>query len=151
MHMVPVVWIEYLPIERRSQMAVQKKQSTRLDININSATKQFKDMLNSYSDGGAWLYERGVFAMLTGKPLTAAAVKGMSGCTESLDEAAIANAEADAEDLAFIVSQEAARHDRSNTPDTDADALLTDDSAETKEVEVKEEEIEQSSENEEQN
>ena len=145
MHVVPVVWIEYFPIERQTLMAVQKRQSSRLDININSAKPEFKDMLKSYSDRGAWLYERGVFAMLTAKPLTAEAVRGMnSPHVEALDEAAVAAAEADAEELAFIIREETARHDRTNAPDTDMDSLLKDESAETKEVEVKEDEIEPS-------
>ena len=64
-----------------------------------------------------------------------------------VNEAAVAMADADAEELAFIVREEAARHDRSNNPDTDADELLKDENAETKEVEVREDEIERSGEN----
>ena len=146
MHVVPVVWIEYFPIERRTIMAVQKRQSTRFDINMHSAKTEFKDMLKKYSVNGAWLYERGVFAMLTGKPITAAAVNGINEIYENVifDEAAMA-ADEDIAELAGIVAAEAAGHDRSNNPDTDADDLLTDESAATKEVEVGEDEIEESS------
>ena len=149
MHVVPVVWIEYLPIERYTTMALQKRESTRLDINMNSVKTEFKDMLKNHSDRGAWLYERGVFAMLTGKPITAAGVKEMNRAHENIAEAevAIAAADADMEELAQIIAAEAARHDRSNTPDEDADELLSDESAETKEVEVSEDEIGKSEQN----
>ena len=146
-HPVPVFWIEYLPIERTSLMAVQKRKSSRLDINLSSSRAEFKEMLKNYSDRGAWLYERGVFAMLTGKPVTAEAVRGMSATCAAAGEIAVAEADADAEELAFIIREEAARHDRSNNPDTDADALLNDESAETREVEVSEDEIAPSEEN----
>ena len=143
MHVVPVVWIEYLPVEKRTLMAVQKKKSSRFDINAHSVKPQFKDMLTQYSDRGAWLYERGVFAMLTGKPITAAAVRKMNDNYDAVEtEVAFAEAEADMEELAYLIKEEAARHDRSNIPDTDADELLKDENAETKEVEVREDEIE---------
>ena len=142
MHAVPVVWIEYFPVERNTLMAVHRKQSSRPDINMNSAKSEFKQMLKNYSYKGAWLYERGVFAMLTGKPITADAVREMNGIYgAAAGGVAVAETEADAEELAFIIREEAARHDRSNNPDTDADELLKDESAETREVEVREDEI----------
>ena len=138
-HMVPVIWIEYLPIERNTLMAVQQRPSTRLDINMTSTKSEFRDMLNKYSDRGAWLYERGVFAMLTGKPVTAAAVKGINEVYENTSPAEAAMAmDADLEELAQIIAAEAARHDRTDKPDTDADQLLGDESAATKEVEAAE-------------
>ena len=147
-HMVPVVWIEYFPVERRTLMAVQKRKSTRLDMNIHSSKPEFKDVLKTYSDRGAWLYERGVFAMLTGKPITAAAARGLSEIYENLSPAEVAMAaDEEAEELARIIAAEAAKHDRTNEPDTDADDLLSDENAETKEVEASEEEINSSDEN----
>ena len=146
MHAVPVVWIEYLPVERRTVMAVQKRPSTRFDMNMSSARSEFKDALKKHSVNGAWLYERGVFAMLTGKPITKDAVKVINEIYETpLDEAAMA-LNVDAEELAAIIAAETAVHDRSDKPDTDADDLLSDESAATKEVEVSENEIEDSSE-----
>lgn len=139
-HMVPVVWIEYFPIERRTLMAVQKKQSSRLHFNMNSAKAEFRDMLNKYSDRNACLYERGIFAMLTGASLTAAAVRGINASYAGAETAT--SAAPDAASLAQIILEEAAMHDRSNNPETDADELLKDESAETKEVEVGEDEIE---------
>ena len=148
-HAVPVVWIEYFPIEKRSVMAVQKRPSTRYDMNLSSAKNEFKEIIKNYSVSGAWLYERGVFAMLTGKPITADAVNGINEIYEApLDEAAMA-LDVDAEELAAIIAAETAGHDRSDKPDTDTDKLLTDESAATKEVEASEEEIEHSSESEE--
>ena len=145
-HMVPVVWIEYFPLERRSVMALQKRQSTRLDMNINSAKGAFKDILKTYSDRGAWLYERGVFAMLTGKPITASAVRGLNEIYENVNPAEVAMAADDeAEELARIIAAEAARHDKSNKPDADADDLLNDEHAETKEVEASEDDTTESS------
>lgn len=141
-HMVPVVWIEYLPIDRQTIMAVQKRDSTRLDINMNSSRDKFKNMLKNHSDRGAWLYERGVFAMLTEKPVTAQAVREMSSsCAAAADETAMAEVDTDMEELAQLIAAEAAKHDRANNPDTDADELLNDETAETKEVEVAEDEI----------
>ena len=138
-HAVPVVWIEYLPIERTTLMAVQKKPSSRSDINKFSARSEFKDMLKKFSDRGAWLYERGVFAMLTGKPVTEDDVREMGGIYDSTTAAAVMMAEADTEDLAFLIREEATRHDRTNKPDTDTDELLADESAATKEVDFDEE------------
>ena len=145
-HLVPVFWIEYFPIEKRTLMAVQKRNSTRRDINMTSARADFKEILKRYSMRGAWLYERGVFAMLTEKPITEAAVKGINEIYEKISPAEVAFAvDADAEELARIIEAEAARHDRSNNPDTDADELLKDETAETKEVDVREDEITDSS------
>ncbi len=127
MHAVPVVWIEYFPIERRTQMAVQKKRSSRPDFNAGAARAEFKDMLKSYSDRGAYLYERGVFAMLTDRRLTADAVRRMGETYGDADNS-------DAGELAKMIFEEAAMHDRSNVPDEDADALLQDENAETLEV-----------------
>ncbi|MDE7439482.1 MAG: hypothetical protein K2N23_03140 [Clostridia bacterium] len=138
-HMVPVVWIEYIPIEKRTQMAVQKKQSSRLDFNLNSAKSEFKDMLNKYSVKMACLYERGVFAMLTGAALTKAAVSSINGVYGGIAaeaEMAAAAVDIDEEELAEIIAAEAVMHDRSNNPETDADELLKDESAETREVEA---------------
>lgn len=140
-HMVPVVWIEYLPIDRQTVMAVQKKDSTRLDININSTSDKFRDMLKNHADRGAWLYERGVFAMLTNKPLTAQAVREMSASCTAPADMGMAEIDADMEELAQLVAAEAAMHDRANRPDTDADELLADETAETKEIEANEDEI----------
>lgn len=143
-HMVPVVWIEYIPIEKRTQMAVQKKQSSRLDFNLNSAKAEFRDMLKDYSVNSACLYERGVFAMLTGARLTASTVRRMKDVYAGLAaEAEIAASAFDtsADDLADIIMAEAAMHDRSNNPETDADELLNDETAETREVEAREEEL----------
>ena len=141
-HPVPVVWIEYFPIERRTLMAVQKRNSTRLDMNIHSSRPEFKEILKTYSDRGAWLYERGVFAMLTGKPITAAAVKGLNEIYENLSPAEVAMAaDEEEEELARIIAAEAAKHDKTNEPDTDAEDLLNDETAETKEVEANEDEI----------
>ena len=145
-HLVPVVWIEYFPVERRTLMAVQKRNSTRLDMNIHSAKPEFKEILNTYSDRGAWLYERGVFAMLTGKPITAAAVNGLREIYENISPAEAAMAvDEEAEELARIIAAEAAKHDRTNEPDTDADDLLNDENAETKEVEANEDDTTDSS------
>lgn len=147
MHAVPVFWLEYLPVEQRTQMAVQKKKSSRLDFNINSGRADFKDMLKRYSDRGACLYERGVFAMLTAGRLTAEAVRNIN--------VSYGGAAADfgdgAKELARIILEEAARHDRTNSPDTDADELLRDDNAETKEVEADEDDVAASTDNQENN
>lgn len=144
-HLVPVVWIEYLPVERYTPMAVQKKQSSRLDFNLNCAKTEFKDLLKRHSAHNACLYERGVFAMLTGGKLTRDTVNRINevygGMTEEDAEIAAAAADIDEEELALLIAEEAAMHDRSNTPEEDADALLKDDSAETKEVEATADEV----------
>ena len=141
-HIVPVVWIEYIPIEQHTQMAVQKKQSSRTEFNFNSAKKEFKDILNQYSEKNACLYERGVFAMLTDARFTAKAVGRMN---ELFDSAAMAEtaaaADVDADDLADIIMAEAVMRDRSNNPEEDMDELIKDENAETQEVEVGEDEI----------
>lgn len=143
MHAVPVVWIEYIPIEKRTQMAVQKKPSSRLEFNLNSAKPEFKDILNRYATDRACIYERGVFAMLTDARNTAEALGKLDGVYNGavVAETAAAAVDSEAEDLADIIMAEAIMHNRSNNPDTDADELLKDETAETQEVEVKEDEI----------
>lgn len=143
-HLVPVVWIEYIPIEKRTQMALQKKQSSRLEFNLNSAKPEFKDMLKDYSTRRACLYERGVFAMLTDARLTASALGRINGAYGGAAAEVIASAvDIDEEELAAIIAAEAEMHDRSNNPETDADELLKDESADTKEVEASDEDVEE--------
>lgn len=138
-HMVPVVWIEYLPIERYTQMAVQKKQSSRPEFNLNCAKTEFRDILKRYSARNACLYERGVLAMLTDATLTRDAIDKINevycGAADGAYPAAAA-ADFDVEELAMLIAEEAVMHDRSDNPETDADELLKDESAETEEVEA---------------
>lgn len=134
-HAVPVVWIEYIPIERTTQMAVQKKRSSRSDFNLNSSRGQFKDTVSRFSDNGACLYERGVFAMLMRSRLTADVLKSINGVYATAED------KPNAEELAKIIWEEELMRDRSNVPDDDADALLGDDTAETCEVEASEEDV----------
>ncbi len=137
-HLVPVVWIEYIPIEKRTQMALQKKPSSRLEFNLNSVKEEFKDMMRDCSSYGGYLYERGVFAMLTGSKLTPSFVGRINGVYGgAAAEAGLASAvDMDEEELASLIAEEAVMHDRSNNPETDADELLKDESADTKEVEA---------------
>lgn len=142
-HLVPVVWIEYIPIEKRTQMALQKRQSSRLEFNLNSSTKEFKDALGDYSPKRACLYERGVFAMLTDSRFISSAM-GRINSVFSKDGEVVADAvDIDEEELAAIIAAEAEMHDRSNKPETDADELLKDETAETREVGVDGDEIEE--------
>ncbi len=135
-HIVPVFWIEYIPIEQRTQMAVRKKESSRFEFNFNSAKPEFADVLKSYSQKRACLYERGVFAMLTEARRTAEAMKSIDSLYA--EAAAATEIDTDAEDIADIIMAEAVMRDRSNVPDTDADALLNDETAATVEVEADE-------------
>lgn len=140
-HLVPVVWIEYIPIEQRTQMAVQKKKSSRLEFNLNSAKPSFKEILNEYSKKNACLYERGIFAMLTEARFTAKAVGRMNGVYAEAAAEAAATSDTKAETLAEILMAEEVMRDRTNNPDEDMDELLKDETAETKEAEVAEDEI----------
>lgn len=144
MHTIPVFWIEYIPIEQRTQMAVQKKKSSRLDFNLNTAKKEFKEILKQYSAKKACLYERGVFAMLTDARFAAEVVKRINGVygAAAMETAVATDIDIDEEELALIIAEEAEMHDRSNNPETDADALLSDETAATVEVEAKADEIE---------
>ena len=135
-HIVPVFWIEYIPIEQRTQMAVRKKESSRFEFNLNSAKPEFADVLKSFSQKRACLYERGVFAMLTEARRTAEAMKSIDSLYA--EAAAATEIDTDAEDIADIIMAEAVMRDRSNVPDTDADALLNDETAATVEVEADE-------------
>lgn len=127
MHAVPVVWIEYIPIEKKTAMAVQVKKSSRQEFNKNCARPEFREILKKYSGDNACLYERGIFAMLAG---SAGAVKAVN----SIYFAAAEAAKPDAATLARMILEEAALHDRANLPDTDVEDIIADETAETKEV-----------------
>lgn len=144
-HAVPVYWIEYIPVERYTQMAVQKRASSRTDVNMNSTKQEFKDTVKKYSVNRAWLYERGVFAMLTDSKFSSEAVKEMDEVfgKDAVEDAAVADfIYSDGDELAAIVREEAERHDRSNNPETDADELLNDEGAATEEVQAADGDIE---------
>ena len=63
------------------------------------------------------------------------------------EAAAATEIDTDAEDIADIIMAEAVMRDRSNVPDTDADALLNDETAATVEVEADEDDTVETDEN----
>lgn len=60
MHLVPVYWIEYLPVSKETKMAVEEKQSSRIAYNEIKNTKEFKDSIKGFATYNN--YRRGIFA-----------------------------------------------------------------------------------------
>ena len=63
-HNIPVYWFEYVPVEKKTNMMVENKDSSRKEFNYLSNNKEFASLISRLSDNNACLYERGLFAIL---------------------------------------------------------------------------------------
>lgn len=141
-HNVPVFWLEYIPVEKQSAMAVEQKSSSRFEFNSKSQSSDFMNTMNGLSKG-ACLYERGLLAFLLAREMTANDVDAIN----TVYTGAAQTAEAKAPSLEEIVRSIQNEIDRFENETTNLDdekateALLNDENVEAKEVEVTEEDL----------
>lgn len=69
-HDVPVHWIEYVPVEKKSRMIIEEKNSSRYEFNNLIKNGKFTSIINRFSNEAACLYERGLFAILLNKEIS---------------------------------------------------------------------------------
>ncbi len=140
-HMVPVFWLEYLPVEKKTTMAVEQKNSSRFEF--NSLGSDFKNTIGSFSQNNACLYERGLLAVLLARELTQSDVSNLNKVYAG-DPIAKTATKPTIEEIVRSVQQELDRlesEDRNETDDQATEALLKDESLDTEEVEFNEEEM----------
>lgn len=143
-HNVPVFWLEYVPVEKQTPMAVEQKSSSRFEFNSKWQSNDFKNTMNGLSKGNACLYERGLLAFLLARELTATDVSNLNTVYTG---AATAEAKAapTLEEIVRSIQNEMDRFENqanANLADEKADeALLNDEQVETKEVEVTEDDL----------
>ena len=69
-HNVPVEWIEYIPIEKESYMAVEKKETTRASFLTQQQSDAFKAVLGGLALSSQYHFERGIFGVLLAHDIT---------------------------------------------------------------------------------
>ena len=70
MHNVPVEWIEYIPVQKETYMAIEKKNSTRADYITQQQNDAFKTVLAGLALSSQYRYERGLFGVLLAHDIT---------------------------------------------------------------------------------
>lgn len=63
-HQVPVVWYEYIPLERITPMAVQVCETTQKKFRSNIQNQSLRDFLSRISDKGVIIYQKGLISFL---------------------------------------------------------------------------------------
>ena len=63
-HEVPVVWYEYIPLEKATPMAVQQCHTTEKKFQYNVQNQALRDFLSRLSDKGVIIYQRGLISFL---------------------------------------------------------------------------------------
>ncbi len=137
-HQVPVYWLEYIPVEKTTSMAVMSKNSSRSEFNNRRNSKDFNETMENIVSKNAYLYERGLFAFLLDKELS-------ENDITNINKAYSMSESKNSEDIVNIVQKEIEsfnNHEKENLSDEKAmEDMLTNDKIEAKEVEIKEEEI----------
>ncbi len=141
-HSVPVFWLEYVPVERKSTMAIEKKNSSRFEFN-SMWNGSLKNTLNDLSVNNSCLYERGLLAFLLTRELRAADVTNLN--TVYAGAATVKQTtKPTLEEIVRQLSNEMEQFENqpNNIEDEKAtEELLKDESIEAKEVEVTEEDL----------
>ena len=63
-HQVPVIWYEYIPLEKVTPMAVQQCRITQKKFNYNIQNQALRDFLSRISEKGIIIYQRGLISFL---------------------------------------------------------------------------------------
>ena len=63
-HQVPVVWYEYIPLEKVTPMAVQECHTTQKKFAYNIQNQALRDFLSRLSEKGIIIYQRGLISFL---------------------------------------------------------------------------------------
>ena len=63
-HQVPVIWYEYVPLEKATPMAVQQCRISQKKFNYNIQNQALRDFLSRISEKGIIIYQRGLISFL---------------------------------------------------------------------------------------
>ena len=63
-HQVPVVWYEYIPLEKVTPMAIQVCETTQKKFTYNVQNQSLRDFLSRLSEKGVIIYQRGLISFL---------------------------------------------------------------------------------------
>lgn len=143
MHNVPVFWLEYVPVEKKTPMAVEQKASSRFEFNSKCQSNDFKNIMNGLSKDNTCHYERGLLAFLLAREMTAADITNINsvyaGAAKDVAK------KPTLEEIVRSIQNEMDRFEQqssANLNDEQAtEALLKDETVEAKEVEVNEEDL----------
>ena len=64
MHQIPVVWYEYIPLEKVTPMAVQECHTTQKKFSYNIQNQALRDFLSRLSEKGIIIYQKGLVSFL---------------------------------------------------------------------------------------
>ena len=64
MHQIPVIWYEYVPLEKVTPMAVQECHTTQKKFAYNIQNQALRDFLSRLSEKGIIIYQRGLISFL---------------------------------------------------------------------------------------
>lgn len=143
MHNVPVFWLEYVPVEKKTPMAVEQKVSSRFEFNSKCQSNDFRNLMNGLSKGNACHYERGLLAFLLAREMTEADVSSLNNIYTGAATAEVKKPTL--EEIVRSIQNEMDRFEQQSnanlSDDQATEALLNDESVEAKEVEVTEEDL----------
>ena len=148
MHNVPVYWIEYIPISKESRMAVEHLNSSRFEFNNQRYNPKFMDFINKVSTNNGFKYERGLFAAL----LFDKSCDNLKGFDELFKTDSSVEKLSTEEIIRRITNEvnDSIGAQKTNI-ESDQEALLHDESKETVEVTLNEDELESTGDNPEDN
>ena len=64
MHQIPVIWYEYVPLEKVTPMAVQECHTTKKKFSYNVQNQALRDFLSRLSEKGIIIYQKGLVSFL---------------------------------------------------------------------------------------
>lgn len=135
-HLVPVYWLEYIPIEKVNYMAIENKNSSRSEfLNKKYSNQAFNDFMHRISNNEVYTYERGLFATLITSSLAIDKVNELN----KLYSSATSDVKFSTDDIIKRISKELNELDKldnSNLDNDEAKKILDDEKQETKEVNV---------------
>lgn len=143
-HNVPVYWIEYIPVEKKSEMAVEAKASSRFEFNAKWKEPQFQELMDKMAINRSCIYERGLLAVLLAGSLNSndlASVnqvyKGKSILSEELKKPSL-------EELIESIEKELDQYEHEDLNEDDEQAtesMLNDDKIDAQEVDLNEDDL----------
>lgn len=138
MHTIPVYWIDYVPVQRETLMAVEPKQSSRYEFNNIKNNQGFKNFMNNLSMNNAYHYRHGLFAFLLLHDITKNDVDGINSIYKGSQNIDIKTSAASKKSLEEILRDIEEELDKKDDIEINNDSLLNDDS---NAEEIKEEDL----------
>ena len=69
MHSIPVEWLEYIPIQKTTEIAVQKCVTTKKEYDNNYRNGALNQFLSQFADRNAIIYKKGFISFLCGRAI----------------------------------------------------------------------------------